>query len=293
MSLINGKGAHCLSRQRRHIGKPRHTNRSFYVCIVLHKVITRIVFFFLFSCATNKKKQIFGPKLKSDWFVRSPLEPYSFSMRYGVDKGFFHRDNFAATRISGNPWGFLYPGGKVQSPTWQSDEGIGATDITADIGDIRVDSMAYEMKLQHNHPELKWDTKPTPWGEFDFDYSSRMGMMGVKVGHTTQIDDFGNMFNAAIIWCPDQHILNHFTRESDGRCGMTLACYNSHSDRPSGLKDACAQAGISQKKHSKSFKISEDAYIPVGTKMDVRHFVPGQLVCIITTKPPGPNVLMS
>lgn len=39
-----------------------------------------------------------------------------------------------------------------------------------------------------------------------------------------------------------------------------------------------AKRGVRPKKHLKSFRVTEDAIVPNGTKLDVRHFVVGQLI---------------
>ena len=212
------------------------------------------------------------------------MEPYSWSQRYGPDKGFFNRDNVNFNSMVNNPWGFLYPGGRTQSPLWQSDAGIGSNEVAGEANEKDMDSAAYKAKMKHNHPELTWDLKPTPFGQYDFDFSSRGGMMGVKVGKTTQIDDYGNMSNVYIIWCPDQHVIGHFTKECDGFSAVTVGCYNAREQEISErnpLTEQCLEAGVPVKRYSVSFKVSEDAYVPIGTKLDVRHFVPGQMVCVL------------
>eukprot|EP01059_Diplonema_ambulator_P002418 TRINITY_DN12067_c0_g1_i1.p1 TRINITY_DN12067_c0_g1~~TRINITY_DN12067_c0_g1_i1.p1 ORF type:complete len:446 (+),score=121.91 TRINITY_DN12067_c0_g1_i1:71-1339(+) len=233
---------------------------------------------------TMRSFNIQRPKLPSEWFVRAPYEPMSWSQRYGPDKGFFHRDNVSYTgKTAGNPWGFLYPGGKVQSPLWMSDPGIGSHEVAGTLGENEMDDSAYAAKMEHNHPETTWDHEPTPFGQFDFDFSKRSGMIGIKVGKTTQMDDYGNIFNANIVWCPSQHVISHFTPESDGFNAVTIAAHDvPDSKSPRKLVDACTEAGVPTKHVSKSFKVSEDAFIPIGAKMDVRHWVPGQLVTTVS-----------
>ncbi|KAJ9470568.1 50S ribosomal protein L3-2 [Diplonema papillatum] len=229
------------------------------------------------SVQTRRSFPVRGSKLTHEWFNKAPFEPFSFAERWGPDKGFFHRDNAKHVSVAMNPWGFLYPGGKVQSPLWQSDPGIGPHEVAGTPNDGVTDDIAYRIKMEHNHPETRWDHEPTPFGVFDYDFSRRVGMVGIKVGKVTQVDDYGNLMNASVVWCPDQHIIAQRTREADGACAMTVGAYNAEHGQLN-LAELCAEAGVPQKKVSAHFSITEDAYLPVGTRLDVRHFVPGQLV---------------
>eukprot|EP01063_Lacrimia_lanifica_P011947 TRINITY_DN18609_c0_g2_i1.p1 TRINITY_DN18609_c0_g2~~TRINITY_DN18609_c0_g2_i1.p1 ORF type:complete len:448 (+),score=122.92 TRINITY_DN18609_c0_g2_i1:82-1425(+) len=238
------------------------------------------------TCKTSRSYRFKTGRLKNEWYTRSPYEPFSWAGRWGPDKGFFHRDNSGHMAPTSNPWGFLYPGGKVQSPLWQSDPGIGAHEVAGHVSDFDKDSAAALHKSQHNHPELTWDTEPTPFGQYDYDFSHRTGVIGVKVGKTTQIDDYGNIMNATIVWLPEQHIIDHFTKEGDGFSAVTVGAHNAAFDpehpkqKGSILAQQCIEVGVPPKDVSKSFPVSEDAYVPIGQKLDARHFVPGQLLTV-------------
>eukprot|EP01061_Rhynchopus_euleeides_P034622 TRINITY_DN5847_c1_g1_i1.p1 TRINITY_DN5847_c1_g1~~TRINITY_DN5847_c1_g1_i1.p1 ORF type:complete len:462 (+),score=81.89 TRINITY_DN5847_c1_g1_i1:61-1386(+) len=229
---------------------------------------------------TKRSFQIIVGNLPNEWWNKGAYEPYSFSMRWHANRGFFHRDNLGYNSVVNNPWGFLYPGGRVQSPLWQTDPGIGSHEVAGEINERDKDSAAYNEKIHHNHPELKFDMTPTPFGQFDYEYSVRSGMLGIKVGKTSLVDDFGNQFNCNIVWIPDTHIINHHTKESEGYSGVTVAAMNVPTLPNNALHDACAEAGVPSKRICKTFKVTEDGYIPVGHKMDVRHFVPGQTIAI-------------
>eukprot|EP00662_Eupelagonemidae_sp_cell21_P044988 gene44988-26017_t len=211
------------------------------------------------------------PRLPCEFMTRSAYMPFSFARRYGPDKGFFHRDNFQFTSATNNPWGFLYPGSAHGEGTVAHRyEKVSAFD------DRKMDDRAYRQKFLHNHPETKWDLEPTPFGCFDFDFSKRCGMIGVKVGHVTQIDDFGNMHNAQVIWLPEQHVLTHRTKEADGFCSIEIGAMNWEPRNPKhvthrairALREKCLEAGLPPKRVNKEFRVTEDAYIPVGTKLD-------------------------
>ena len=174
----------------------------------------------------------------------------------------------------------------MQSPLWQTDPGIASHEVAGEINERDKDTAAYNEKLHHNHPELTFDMMPTPFGEYDFEYSVRGGMLGYKVGKTTQIDDFGNQYNCYILWVPENHVIGHHTIESDGFSAITVGARNITLKEGSPLHERCIEAGVPPKEASKSFRITEDAFIPVGTKLDVRHFVPGQHVCYSWIKKP-------
>eukprot|EP01062_Namystynia_karyoxenos_P071155 TRINITY_DN66588_c0_g1_i1.p1 TRINITY_DN66588_c0_g1~~TRINITY_DN66588_c0_g1_i1.p1 ORF type:complete len:457 (+),score=91.58 TRINITY_DN66588_c0_g1_i1:117-1487(+) len=235
---------------------------------------------------TRRAFTIVKPRLPTEELTRPPYMPFSFARRFGPDKGFFHRDNFQFTAAASNPWGFLFPGGKAMSPMWQSDPGIGTYEKVSCFDERKLDDAAYRAKFAHNHPETGFDLEPTPFGCYDFDFSKRSGIIGVKVGKVTQVDDYGNMHNAQVVWIPEQHVLTHRTREADGFCSLRIGALDSepkntrHRSNHSvkAMREMCLEAGLPPKRVCKEFRITEDAYIPVGTKLDVRHFVPGQLV---------------
>lgn len=169
----------------------------------------------------------------------------------------------------------LYPKIPENPREWQPGQLLTTYDA------IREDKYDAFIKLRAKFPELYEDThlwdNPPPFGEFNQFYSVRFGMIGIKAFTCTEYDEYGNEMNLTALWFPDNQVLAHRTLEQDGRNSIFIGATNVPAEfhRPH-ITSAYKAMRVPCKHVSSWFPITPDAFAPVGTKLDVRHFKVGQ-----------------
>jgi ribosomal protein L3 len=171
----------------------------------------------------------------------------------------------------------LYPKIPSNPREWQPSQLLTTYDA------IREDKYDAFIRLRQKFPELYQDTQPwdnpPPFGEFNQFYSRRCGLIGTKVFTTVEYDEHGNKMDLTALWCPDNQIVRHFTKERDGQDAVLVGCMNVPVEFHKPYITAAYKAQRVPVKHvSTKFRITPDAFAPVGTRLDVRHFRPGQEV---------------
>ena len=146
---------------------------------------------------------------------------------------------------------------------------------------IREDKYDGFMRLRGKFPELYQDThlweNPPPFGDFNMFYSVRAGLIGVKAFTQTEYDDLGNKMDLTAIWVPDNQVVAHRTKERDGNDSMLIGAMNVPAEFHKPHVTAFYKSKRVAVKHVNSvFRITPDAFVPVGTRLDVRHFKVGQ-----------------
>eukprot|EP00993_Chasmostoma_nieuportense_P001927 NODE_2765_length_1096_cov_23.597523_g2639_i0.p1 GENE.NODE_2765_length_1096_cov_23.597523_g2639_i0~~NODE_2765_length_1096_cov_23.597523_g2639_i0.p1 ORF type:complete len:351 (+),score=69.64 NODE_2765_length_1096_cov_23.597523_g2639_i0:11-1063(+) len=129
---------------------------------------------------------------------------------------------------------------------------------------------------------LKTASAPTPlvpFGEYNPDYSIRSAVVGVKVRSLRFFDSHGNAIPITAIWVPNCFVLKHLLPDSKGLYGMYLGMgFHPPTEPPWDGMPIFAAAGIAPGDVLHETRLTEDAMLPIGFQLTVRHFMPGQWI---------------
>ena len=114
--------------------------------------------------------------------------------------------------------------------------------------------------------------------------SRRTGVLALKVGMLTLFDHWGEAVPTTVLQMEGNVVLKQKTPEKDGYTALVVASgpvKAKHVKKPVAGEFAAAQVEL--RRHLQEFRISPDASLSVGTKLDARHFCPGQFVDVCGT----------
>lgn len=113
--------------------------------------------------------------------------------------------------------------------------------------------------------------------------SVRTGVLVKKLGMTQTWSEWGERVPVTVLQMVDNHVVGVRTLEDHGYVALQIGAVDH--DKPFKVSKPqlgqFEQAGVPPKRHVREFKVTQDALLPVGTPLNVAHFVPGQYVDVI------------
>jgi large subunit ribosomal protein L3 len=114
--------------------------------------------------------------------------------------------------------------------------------------------------------------------------SSRVGLLGYKMGMTAVWDKFGTIMPLTVIKVDNCQVTHLKTVDRDKYNAIQVGMGDKEpKNMTKPIMGHLIKNNIPPKRHFREFIVSPENFLPVGYMISVRHFVPGQLIDIIAT----------
>jgi len=137
-------------------------------------------------------------------------------------------------------------------------------------------------------PEL--DIPPVPMGEWNAPVSARTGLIAIKLKMYHFWDEHSNYIPVTMLWVPNCTVVDHRWPAKHGYWANVVAAGYPNDDDPLHYLEPNLYKRVSEKvkdfrfRHVvREFPVTEDGMLPLGFRLTVRHFVPGQWVDIFAS----------
>lgn len=118
-----------------------------------------------------------------------------------------------------------------------------------------------------------WEDPETGWLRHR---SKRVGIVARKMGMITEKDRWGRLYPCTVLHVPDCQVIDIKTREKNGFTAMQVGSGLRKLHRTNiQLMGHFARAGVPPKEKIMQFRVTEDALLPLGTRILASHFRPG------------------
>jgi len=128
-----------------------------------------------------------------------------------------------------------------------------------------------------------WKPKPEPIlhnAETGWTINSRrVGVLAKKIGMSGDWDEWGQRVPLTFLQIESAQVVSWKTQEKNGFDAVVMGFENSkdkHINKPQ--QGMFIAQGVPFKRRLSEFKVTPDCFLPIGTRIDCRHFVPGQKV---------------
>jgi len=109
----------------------------------------------------------------------------------------------------------------------------------------------------------------------------RSGIIAEKLGMSSLFTEQGRALPVTLLKIDNCQVIGHRTLEKDGYSAVILGSKNAKPNKISKpMRTVFANSKVESKSHLREFRITEDAYIEIGTQMKAEHFQEGQYVDI-------------
>lgn len=109
----------------------------------------------------------------------------------------------------------------------------------------------------------------------------RVGVVAKKLGMSAMFDSRGNRVPVTLLQLGDCTVFGQKITKKDGYNALQVGAFDAPKSVSMSLKGVFKKSNVKAKAKVVEFRVDEDAMVPVGSKVDVRHYVPGQLIDVV------------